>query len=645
MGLDSLANTVLTRYKADTADHKAAIRSLRGEEKARHQALLAEVEAQNSKIDSQIAFWGKMAVGIGAAVGAFKLAQASARAYLEDVRLESAAAGASLEGLQSATNGLIEADTLLAFAGKTMHGVWRLNQSEMETVLHGAMALRKTMGVELKPTIESLTEAITKGSTRALKEFGIEAKDKQGVLTQLGAAWQSVGGDASMAGDGMQRAGVSMADTLDDLQGKFGELVLAVEPAIELLAKSIGMIPELISDLQRLVGGSSDLFDTSGNKWIAAQSEIARLKRERGQVVAEMERSLASDAASRKQGQYTGAGASEDSLLFGGDVYAKSMRARLATYDAAIANLESKLPKTVEAFKSAIAAKTAQAAGLKPTRSGGGRKEDPLSISGGDGIVYMLPEVRGGIESLNAGLGDSGVGMSKLGRANSADMDYQAAVASLKDVQAKFAADFEALQADEYSSVLSKIFGTPEEIDQTVIGIQMASDAFNILAQSAGAAFDAWITGQKSIGRAFAEAVAEGLRSTATQMFVESIKHTAFGFGALAFGPIMGVTAAEHFHAAAVFASGAAVAGTMAKGLGGATGQWSAPSGGGGSNGARAPSVVGNGGGRGGDVTRNVTILLGGGFDDLSERERNARLARAVKRGMAAGGSTTMRDE
>src|SRR3990167_275561 len=176
MGLGDLTSKVLISVKADTSQAKSELRSLRGVEKQAATERLRELEQQNAGIDKSIAMWAKAGLAIGGLALAYKGLSSAAKAYMEDQRLTAAAAGANIDRLRKATMGLVEQDHLLAFAGKAMHGVWKLNQQEMEVVLRGAMALRKTMGVELQPTVEKLTEAVAKGSTRALKEFGIEAR-------------------------------------------------------------------------------------------------------------------------------------------------------------------------------------------------------------------------------------------------------------------------------------------------------------------------------------------------------------------------------------------------------------------------------------------------------------------------------------
>lgn len=58
------------------------------------------------------------------------------------------------------------------------------------------------------------------------------------------------------------------------------------------------------------------------------------------------------------------------------------------------------------------------------------------------------------------------------------------------------------------------------------------------------------------------------LRAVATEALMKSIYHTGLGIGALALGPLAGVSAAGHFKAAAVFAGLAAIAGMSSKAVG-----------------------------------------------------------------------------
>ena len=580
MGLETVKQLILV--KADTSDAKAAVRSLRGEERKAAQERLTEIEAGNRKIDSQIAMYSKLAVGIGALVGVYAGARAAARSYLEDVRLEAAAAGASLGGLQKATLGLVEADNLLAFAGKTQNGIWKLNQREMETVLRGATALRKTMGVELQPTVDALTEAIAKGNTRALKEFGIEAKDKAGLIKELDGLYRGLGGNVALAGDEFEASGVQFADAMDDLAGSLGKIAVALAPLV-------GMVASIVEDL---------------SDWSIKNDFDAMVHRPLFSGVAGTQtRNVAED------------------------ITAGALDIRDAVMGAAVT------------LQSAFGGQKGRA---RAGGRGGGRGSAPIAFGDVAGPAIGFGNALWGA---GAGIGAAGQGafsawqtggaLAQMGQDNLAAQNAAGQIGgSIGQGQDAIGAMLEHWQQldalkEKNGSILATIFGAPSEMDETIAGIQMASQAFDVLAGAAGKAFDAWITGQKSIGRAFAEAVAEGLRSAATQMLVESIKHTAFGFGALAFG----LPAAGHFKAAAVFGAGAVAAGVAAKGLGGATGQWST-SGAGGAAAGRAPQVIGPGGGGRGDGTRNTTIILGREYDDMSPRERSVRLNRAIQRGM-----------
>src|SRR5215208_1201912 len=156
-------NRVRTIFSNDTSQAEAAMKRLRGVERDRAKVLLDDLNAGNAKLEGQIAVWTKVGVAIGGVFAGYKLLTSASHAYLEDVRLGAAAAGASLERLQAATQHLVEEDNLLKFAGQSMHGVWKLNQEEMDLVLQSSLAIRKQFAVDLTPTIEKLGDAMSKG--------------------------------------------------------------------------------------------------------------------------------------------------------------------------------------------------------------------------------------------------------------------------------------------------------------------------------------------------------------------------------------------------------------------------------------------------------------------------------------------------
>ena len=577
MGLVETVQSLIL-VKADTSQAKAEVKSLRGAEKAAAKERLAEIEATNKGIDDQIKSWVKFAAGVGAAVGAFKLAQHAAKSYLEDVRLQAAAGSANIERLQKATRGLVEADTLLAFAGKAQAGVWKLNQTEMETVLRGADALRKKMGVELQPTVEKLTEAVAKGSTRALKEFGIEAEDKQGVLRELSKTFDDLGGNTSMAGDSFEAAGVKWKDSIDDLIGALGELVMALEPVIRMAANA----------------ASSAAQASSSSDWILQ----AMGRGELGRANMEKYRQLMGGGATGPGGPTYGGGPTP----YGQSPTVNAMR---RIYRAAMDGVDRALAETAEEIEAIKRRKPrelryefdrGQRLELRPDTSLRGLGGD----LGGGGAIDALGMKPGGVEE----------GMAARAR-------------ELLRMQA---------EAEQRKNLFESIFGTPQAIDATALAVYGAAKAFQLLEAAATAALDAFITGQMSMAQAVKAAIAQGLKAVAIDASIQALKNTAYGFAALATGPIGGVSAGGFFKAAALFGGVAVAAGAGAKAAYSAG--WA---GGGSAGGAPAGTSAGGyiGGGSNGHTggTSNTVIYVTGDAYRMSQAEREHRISDAARRG------------
>jgi hypothetical protein len=73
MGLGEISQKVVTYYKADVSDHKAKIRDLSGEQKKLAKQQLADLEAQNKRVDGHIGTVGKLATtfaAVGTAIAA-----------------------------------------------------------------------------------------------------------------------------------------------------------------------------------------------------------------------------------------------------------------------------------------------------------------------------------------------------------------------------------------------------------------------------------------------------------------------------------------------------------------------------------------------------------------------------------------------
>jgi hypothetical protein len=127
------------------------------------------------------------------------------------------------------------------------------------------------------------------------------------------------------------------------------------------------------------------------------------------------------------------------------------------------------------------------------------------------------------------------------------------------------------------------------------------------------------------VGKAAAAAVAEALKAMAKQWGAQALAETAAGLAALALGPVGGISAAQHFAAAAGFGLAAGAAGlggaVVARATGGA--EASAPPSAASSGGGGSPSLGGadfRGGQVGGTVIVHITgnMFLEGGDRQLA---------------------------
>jgi len=629
VGLSDITSNVLTRYKADTSDHKAAIRSLRGEEKKAAQERLAEVDRGNKGLDSQIAMWGKVAVGVGAAIAAYKLANVAMKSYLEDVRLESAAAGANIDRLKKATHGLVEEDKLLEFAGKSMNGVWKLNQSEMERVLQGALALRKTMGVELGPTVDALTQSIAKGNTKALREFGIEAKDKTGVLRELDSIYKGLGGNVGLAGDNIQASGVKIADSFDNIKGSLGRMVIELAPAIEALAAFAEIIARNIGRLDsftdKLIG-----VDSQGSAQDQRKRQIADLRRQAGNArniealsgfshVREAALAKASDL-DRQADQFEKF-ANQKALVAGG------IAARQAGIEFG-RSLKETLAAAASGFEvfGETSKKRGRIVGSKASATG-----TPIDLSMDNPFAGLGEGLASGFQNSFAAsqTGATFGQISDNASGGFANADLKGTALAGKEALDELRRGFEFFeqQKSAKNSMLESIFGQPADVDAHREAILAFASGFDILTSSAGAAYDALISGSGSATAAFKKAIAGGIADLGKQFLVKGLGEAAWAIADVAIGNFPG--AAAHAQAAGMFFAGAAVAGVTANAMG--YGQSTASAGGASSSGGTASNVVSPSSSSGGQAP--IIIYVGAEWAGMSSVDQASAVNRAIQFG------------
>lgn len=189
--------------------------------------------------------------------------------------------------------------------------------------------------------------------------------------------------------------------------------------------------------------------------------------------------------------------------------------------------------------------------------------------------------------------------------------------------------DFESELAEgQRESMLTRIFGPVGEFDAYASG-------FDLLAASATAAFQAWISGSEGAVKSARMAAAQTLAAKATELLGIGMSSIGRGIVDVATGNPKGI--GEIAAGGKALAQAAAI-GLLARGLNGSSG-----SGGGASAGGSYATSGGIGGGARGDEDRggrHVTVVMGDGFADNSPAYTERRVRRAIERATQNNGVT-----
>lgn len=590
MGLGNIVNTVLTKYKADTKEHKKAIKGLKGEELKRHKALLSQMEKQNQGIDDQIAFYGKLAGGV-AAVGVAAMALKDGFDTLQkNSRLAAATVGVDLKGLEGATRGLVDQTRLLEFASKAMNGTFKLSQGEMEKALQGALALRKTMGVDLTVALDRVQKAITEGTTEPLKELGVVMKDVENdsreglnaVLEEMGNQARKTGGDFDIVGDDVNRSAVKMENAMDSLKESMGRLAVALAPVVALLA-----------EFSALAAGIFDV-ESKVHKGIDADAMVKRL------LEANADPSLLSKVQAARRTAEVQALLSRGAGGAGGALGALGGLGHF---------FESGPGQSQQRKRGKGGRRGSIDVGFGPSSLGG-------AIGDAAGFASSLAERGvGGLQGLN-----DNEAQRREDAALTAQENYVRGVERAQEANAAFQA-----MLDEETHNLASIFGTPDEINMQAEAIGVLANSFDIMAGAAGAAFGAFIDGSMSATEAAKKFTADALKALAVDSAVRALRELAFAAAATFTNPAQ---VAGHLKAAALFSATAVAAGGGARLLGGSGGGATAPRA---TTGASGVGVSGAGAANGNSGSTQI-FILGQDFEGMPAQHRKSVFRESARR-------------
>jgi hypothetical protein len=682
MGIFSLQGNVITKYSADVSDQVAGLRELQAEEKELAEKRAAGVKESNEGIASNIAALG----GLALALGAVRAAWEGYKEGVTEARLEHTAAGVDLDRLSTAAGGLKDHLDLLTFAAKAHASAWKNTQGDLETAERAMRLLSARLGGD-PDSVDKATDAVTNAvvglKTKGLKALGLDIDDSKvkfdefgnalgstkekleqhtKIMEALRALTRGVADDQDNVGDAFQRSQVKMTDSWRDVKLGLGQLVEAMQPllaafagALTIIAKIAQYIPNLSmarnatqgvkdaisSAFSVLHGGKAvDSFIPDAGAMSFQSDPAGGLEGERSfqeraandRVIADTTARIAA-VAKILGNRYAQPTEINEGLEFKGpgkDTHGDELRKKAAEFASKVAKeVTDEFVKTLDAemaSDASAASKVATSALLRRTAglSGGGTEGSGRWVNGADG----MPRWEGG----NAdGLGAGATGLDNRNLRERADVGsaLDNFYAPGGEQSKRNDASYNQFMGKQNTTAVEKMFGKVDEIHAT-------KEAFSALTESVGAGYKAMVEGHGSVGDAIKKTLANTLEAEGAKMAVLAIENTAYGFAALALGPIGGASAASYFTAAAGFGAGAIAAGIAARALGAGGMSVATPSSS--SAGASTPSSVPAGSSATGNTT-NTTVVYGDNFSGQSTRQRavNARKMIALTQGPGTG--------
>ncbi len=606
--------TILSIYKADTRQHKAKLKELKGEEKKRHKALVDQVSAQNLKLDAQIAKIGKIGAAIGVAVGAVAVLGRAFKVYAKEQQLAIAAGKADVEGLRTSFGALAGRMKTLRFAAAAMNGRFAVTNEQMQTAAK-FMNVLVAEGNDVQSVFEKVTQAIVEADSGALKPFGDDIKAVNGEAKGLSQILDHM---AKRVQENTKEINPVLRVQLK-LQNAVNDAWLAINRAMGKVAETFAPLVERVIDATRKLG-----------KFVSVLDEM-RQKAEQltgGGVGKSIERGVdfVQNPLGSMVGQFNRIALAVNGATFEVDAFIRSQKRlqRELAADAKTADLTDESPlvrpkglsiaernnqllANVTAFRKRQAKQRKKGArrNLKPTafeRIGlqGQRLRDAAGFAGaGDNSIPLFP-------GISQGQDIQGIGSAFGGIAAGATPSL-----SLLDQQ-----DLLSRTPSAPTTELSKLFS------------QQGSSAIKNFESASTQAFRSIVTGASSAAAAIKQAFGQMIMAQSMDLFAKGI-----GQGVQALISLVGgnpAAAAGHGKASAMAFAGAATLGALASQLG---------------VGGRLPGkpagLGGAAGAAGGNTTTNRTIIIGGGFGEEDPRRRAARMRKALD---AEGPDTTFLD-
>jgi hypothetical protein len=697
-----IAQTLL-QFRADTSQARAEIKKLAGDERKAAEETLAANERRNASYEGIAAGLTKLNAAMAVVSTGVSFAADAWKTYDEMQDLAGAKGAISIEGLRKASRGLKTDLDLLKLAAVSQTTTFKLSQSSLEQATR-AMRTFEEAGYDGARVQAAMENAIKKGSIEPLKELGVNlelARDATGKYNQLLdvlAEKSAAAGDAELSrGDKMKQSVVAYQNAITELKSAVGELVLAFQPVIAVIADVASGLASLVKALPRevmLLIGAAVAGKGAGMAldWLAAGKD-GKPRGKAGRRAAQVAGSLPFLGTAVQLGALTGDVAS-DLLGITADTeaeqkaravaeqeiakYQEEARNRGRQLDKAIADSDAKnearFQRELGRVKEIKDAKNLQAWFAVTLTS---YFDDPERIARlNDAYTAEMRKRR--MEAANRRA--SGASAARAGEAEARERAMREAMIASGErsqatmgavagrVEAQLRGELAVMEADasveaRYAAlqldVASGKVAAEVEASRAMLAQQQAVEdtsymerffgpidefnayatAFDALNSVATQAFAAWTQGATLTGKAMRQLAADSLAATAQDMFGKSLQHAAYAIGALAMGgPIAGKSAAQHGKAAAAFAAGSIIVGGLARKLNVGEAAGAGASGGAGSYGAGGAASVGAAGSQR-DMGRITNLYVGDMFSDdnpRTSRQKFARMQRSARRELDA---------
>jgi hypothetical protein len=603
VGILDIGSTVLTKFKADTKDHRAGLKKLKGAEKDRAKAQLEAMEKENERIDGQIGRLGKVTTAVAGVAAAYVVLKQGFEKFAERQQMMAAGAGRSLMDLRKASMGLITDTKLLNIEANLRNATIGLNNKQMVQAVKMMLALRK-QGVDMELAITEVTKAFVELNVGGLAQFGFfveAATGSQDAMNKMFAEGSKqiakFDGDLSIKGDNMKRTVNKLKNATDDMMVNFGKFANQVLPPV---VAGLNMLLKGFLAVGNALGGILDLMRDVGNINLAKGVTL------------------------------------EDVLMYAPKKGFSFLKDIYSGIEATTGFIDKKMGWDRQEIEGPLKG----AAKSIPFKKGQFAQETLDAVTLSNGLVFTYwTKTREGDNMVYQGPGGKirvwaptkkrkGKGKGKPGDPPD-PIDEIITMAPLVPIPIMAPLDPTPVGGEfglgpEGFDAMRKDWST---LDIGTLAVTRLTEAFNGMTDAAGHALGALITGTGSFGDVFKKMTGDILTAIAVEESVMALRETALAVGWF-FTPGGQAIAAGHAESAALHLLAAGAAGAGARLFGSAGGAGAVPN--------MAGAAAGRGAGGG---SRSQTIILGADFETDSARRRSHRLASILQQADIGGAS------